>query len=63
MVLAREESQIIFVKLADHILTYLLTAVTAYNALLVCMLLLMDNVKTVTLAILLKTVELVLKIF
>lgn len=62
-VLVKEESQTTFVKLADLILTYLLTDVTAYNVLLACMLLLMVNVKTVKLAMLLETVELVLKIF
>lgn len=35
VVLAREESQISFVKLVDHILTFLLTVKTAYNVLLV----------------------------
>lgn len=63
MVLAKEESQTIFVKLVDLTLTYLSTAVTAYNVLLVCMLPLMDNVKTAKMVILLKMVELVLKIF
>jgi hypothetical protein len=62
-VLAKEESQTIFVKLVDLILTYLSTAGTACNVLLVCMLPLMDNAKTATMAILLKMVELVLKIF
>lgn len=62
-VLVKEESQTIYVKLVDLILTYLSTAGTAYNVLLVCMLPLMDNVKTATMVILLKMVELVLKIF
>jgi hypothetical protein len=62
-VLVNEESQTTFVKLVDLILIYLSTAVIAYNVLLVCMLPLTDNVKTVTLALSLKTVELVLKIF
>lgn len=63
VVLAKEESQTTFVKLADLILTYLSTAVIAYNVLLVCMLPLMVNVKTAKTDSLLKMVELVLKIY